>query len=90
MTMPSTEAGLVALADCAIELLCIIGVLSALGLSIAEPIEVCINNKGAVDLFHRYKSNQHSRHTDRNVFKIRELRGAAIVRPVPANENPAS
>lgn len=88
--MPSTEAELVALADCAIELLCIIGVLSALGISIAEPIEVCMYNKGASDLFHRYKSNQHSRHADRNVFKIRELRSVGVVRPVPAHKNPAN
>ena len=49
------------------------------------------DNKGAFDLCHRYSSAQHSRHIDRKLFKMRELRGAGIVRVrhIPGETNPA-
>ena len=89
--MSSTEAELVALADCAIELLYITGVLSDIGLPITDPIEVCTDNKGAYDLCHRYTSAQNSRHVDRKMFKMRELRGCGkvTVRHIPTDKNPA-
>ena len=41
------------------------------------------------DLCHRYTSAQHSRHIDRKLFKMREMRGAGQVqvRYVPTNDN---
>ena len=55
------------------------------------PIEVETDNKGAFDLCHRYSSAQHSRHIDRKLFKMRELRGAGVVtvKYVPTDENTA-
>ena len=40
---------------------------------------------------HRYTSAQHSRHVDRKLFKMRELRGAGTVTVahVPTDDNPA-
>lgn len=91
ITMSSTEAELVALADCAIELLFVRALLQDLGLEFAEPIEVCTDNKGAFDLCHRYTSAQNSRHIDRKMFKMRELRGSGdvTVRHIPTDFNPA-
>lgn len=91
ITMSSTEAELVALADCAIELLYILGVLEDLGVEIPRPVDVCTDNKGAYDLCHRFTSAQNSRHVDRKMFKMRELRGAGTVtvRHIPTEQNPA-
>ena len=43
--------------------------------------EVCVetDNKGAHDLCHRFSSAQHTRHIDRKLFKLREMRGAGLV-----------
>ena len=48
------EADLVALADCAIELIAVMGVLESLGFEIDVPVAVSTENKGASDLCHRY------------------------------------
>ena len=43
------------------------------------------------DLCHRFTSAQNSRHVDRKLFKMRELRGAGkvSVRHIPGETNPA-
>ena len=89
--MSSTEAELTALADCAIELIAIIGVLAAKGYVATKAIEVGTDNKGAWQLCHRFTSAQHSRHIDRKLFKMRELRGKEVVtvKYVPTDDNPA-
>ncbi len=45
----------------------------------------------AYDLCHRYTSAQHSRHIDRKLFKMSELRGAGAVTVdyIPTDENTA-
>ena len=45
----------------------------------------------AYDLCHRFTSAQHSRHIDRKLYKMRELRGAGrvTVKYVPTAENTA-
>lgn len=91
ITMSSTEAELVALADCAIELLYIAAICEFMGLEATGPIEVSTDNKGAYDLCHRFSSAQNSRHIDRKIFKMREMRGAGIVQVkwIPTDANPA-
>ena len=89
--MSSTKAELNALADCAIELIVFVGVAKSLGLKIDGRIEVGTDNKGAYDLCHRFTSAQNSRHIDRKLYKMRELRGAGLVdvKYVPTDENTA-
>ena len=55
------------------------------------PVEVSTDNKGAYDLCHRFTSAANSRHVDRKLFKMRELRGAGtvVVKHVPTEFNPA-
>ena len=55
------------------------------------PISAGTDNKGAYDLCHRFTSAQNSRHVDRKLFKMRELRGAGVVTVelVPTAINPA-
>ena len=91
ISMSSTEAELVALAECSIELLFIREVVQFIGHDINGPIEVATDNKGAYDLCHRFSSAQHSRHIDRKMFKMRELRGAGKVQVkwIPTDDNPA-
>ena len=91
ITMSSCEAELVALADAAIELLYVMELVRFIGLEIDGAVEVYTDNKGAYDLCHRYTSAQHSRHVDRKMFKMRELRGAGVVTVshIPTADNPA-
>ena len=91
ITMSSTEAELVALADAAIELIHVDGTLRHIGYRHDEPIEVGTDNKGAHDLCHRFTSAQNSRHIDRKQFKLREMRGAGLVTVVHVRteDNPA-
>ena len=89
--MSSTEAELIALVDLALEILYVRGLGETLGVDVEEAIEVFTDNKGAYDLCHRFSSAQHSRHVDRKVFKMRELRGASLVTVslVTGDTNPA-
>ena len=91
ISMSSTEAELNALAECAIELLHESAVTQFMGLEVSGPIQVHTDNKGAYDLCHRFSAAQHSRHIDRKMFKMRELRGAGVVEVnhVPTESNPA-
>ena len=91
ITMSSCEAELVALADAAIELLHMRAVVNFLGHETSGAIEVCTDSKAAYDLCHRFTSAQNSRHVDRKMFKMRELRGAGTVtvRHIPGETNPA-
>ena len=75
----------------AIELLFIKELVEFVGHKIEGPIDVATDNKGAYDLCHRFSSAQHSRHIDRKMFKMREMRGNDIVevRHVPTDNNPA-
>ena len=89
--MSSCEAELVALADLAIELLHLVEVVNFLGHETPDAIEVKTDSKAAYDLCHRYTTAQNSRHVDRKLFKMRELRGAnrVVVQHIPGESNPA-
>ena len=92
ISMSTCEAELIALADAAIELLSLEPVLTKLGYEHkGEAYEVGTDNKAAYDLCHRFTSAQNSRHIDRKLFKMRELRGAGrvTVRYIPTDENEA-
>ena len=73
------------------ELIYIASLLSFIGHPIDGAIKCYTDNKGAHDLCHRYTSAQNSRHVDRKLFKMRELRGAGVVdvAHVPTEHNPA-
>ena len=79
ISMSTTEAELVALAACAIELIYIMQLLKFIGYECDDAVCVETDNKGAHDLCHRFSSAQHTRHIDRKLFKLREMRGAGLV-----------
>ena len=89
--MSSCEAELVALAELAIELIHTDAMLEHVGYRREGPIAAGTDNKGAYDLCHRFTSAQNSRHVDRKLFKMREMRGAGIVTVelIPTEINPA-
>ena len=80
-----------ALADLAIELIYIKELAAFIGCEVDGSIEASTDNKGAFDLCHRFTSASNSRHVDRKLFKMRELRGAGIVtvKWTPTDLNPA-
>ena len=84
-------AELVALCDLAIELIYVKNLVEFCGYEPKGAVEACTDNKGAYDLCHRFTSAQHSRHVDRKLFKMRELRGAGtvVVKHIPTEVNPA-
>ena len=91
ISMSSCEAELYALAECAIELLQLIGVINFIGHELELPVQVYTDNKAAYDLCHRYTSAQNTRHIQRRLFKMRELRGEGVVavNHIPTDLNPA-
>jgi hypothetical protein len=92
ISMSSCEAELNALAEAAIELLHVVEVVTFLGHDVmSSPIEVHTDSKAAYDLCHRFTTSTNSRHIDRKMFKMRELRGAGRVNVVhiPGETNPA-
>jgi len=93
IALSSTEAELMALATAALELLFFLGVLRALGADLPEgmPIMVHTDNSGAYDLCHRISAGQNSRHVDRKMYKMRELRGSGVVilNKIDGEKNPA-
>ena len=82
IAMSSTEAELIALGDLALELLYVRGLAESLGLDVTEAIETFTDNKGAYDLCSRSTAGKNSRHVERKVFKMRELRREGKVRLV--------
>ena len=89
--MSTCEAELQALADCAVELLYVIGILEELGYQFTEPVVVYTDNQAAYDLCYRLSSCGRTKHIERRMFKMRELRGAGkvVVKKIPTDQNRA-
>ena len=78
--MSSTEAEIMAGSLCALEAVYLRMLLEDLGHVINEPIELWLDNKGAIDLAHDYRANERTKHIERRHFKIRELVEEAAIR----------
>ena len=68
-----------------------VSVLNFLGHATPDAVDVFTDSKAAYDLCHRFTTAQNSRHVDRKLFKMRELRGAGVVKVnhMPGEANPA-
>ena len=73
------------------QILFIYELLMFLGHEIEGAVSVKTDSKSAYDLCYRYSAAQHTKHIDRKVFKMRELRGAGKVEleHMPGKANPA-
>ena len=91
ITLSSCEAELMALAECAIELIYVKELLAFIGYEHIGAIDCYTDNKGAHDICNRMTSTPNSKHVDRKVFKMRELRGAGMVTVthVSTDKNPS-
>ena len=80
-----------ALAECAVELLFLRELLMFLGHDVSDGVVVRTDSKSAYDLCHRFSAAQHTKHIDRKMFKMRELRGSGKVKlqHIPGKTNPA-
>jgi hypothetical protein len=78
--MSSTEAEIMAGSLAALEAVFLRMLLEDLGHVIDEPIELWLDNKGAIDLAHDYRANERTKHIARRHFKIRELVEEAAIR----------
>ena len=71
--MSSTEAEIIAASDAALVLVFCSVLLKELGVELAQPPKLYVDNSGAVELSRDRKSCHRSRHVDRRFFKVREL-----------------
>ena len=91
ITTSSTEAEIVAASLGSLELKACVTLSDELGVSQPAPIQVDVDNSGAVELSRDRKSCHRSRHVDRRFFKVRELsyEGLLEVVKVPTADNMA-
>ena len=91
IAMSSCEAELYALAELAIELIYLIYVCKFIGLDVDKAVKVYTDSKSAHDLCHRFTMAQNSKHIDRRMYKMRELRGSGLidVHHIAGDANPA-
>ena len=91
ITTSSTEAEIVAASLGSLELKACVTLSEELGVPQPAPIQVDVDNSGAVELSRDRKSCHRSRHVDRRFFKVRELsyEGLLEVVKVPTADNMA-
>ena len=91
ISMSSTEAGIIAASDAALEIIYIRGLLAEMGFRQEKPTVLYVDNSGAVELSRDLKSCQRSRHVERRYLKIRELvaAGEIEVRSIDTKDNHA-
>ena len=80
IALSSTEAEIMAASLGALEAIYLSMLLSDMGIEITDPIDVFVDNKGAIDLSYDYMANERTKHIARRHFKIRELVQEAAIR----------
>ena len=87
--MSTCEAELIALADCAIELVYILRILKDLQFEPTGPVSVYTDSQAAFNLCNRTSACGNSKHINRKTFKMRELNGAGKVhlKKIETNNN---
>jgi hypothetical protein len=73
VTLSSTEAEYFALSECAKELIFIKNVIESMGIQIELPIEIKVDNVGAIFLANNYTTSQRTRHIDVRVHFVRQF-----------------
>jgi hypothetical protein len=72
VTLSSTEAEYFAMSECAKELIFIKNVLESMGIKVKLPIEIKVDNTGAIFLSNNYTSGQRTKHIDVRVHFVRQ------------------
>ena len=91
IAMSSTEAEIIAASQAALEIVYLRALLREMGVDVAEPTVLLVDNSGAVELSKHQKACHRSRHVKRRYLKVRELvaEGEVIVKWVATKENPS-
>jgi Reverse transcriptase (RNA-dependent DNA polymerase) len=72
VTLSSTEAEYFAISECAKELIFIRNVMLSIGIKLEEPIEIHVDNIGAIYLSNNYTTSQRTKHIDVRVHFVRQ------------------
>ena len=91
IAVSSTEAEIMAASQAALEIMYFRGIISELGVNMAAPTVLYVDNQSAIALSQDRRSSHRSRHILRRYLKVRELvaEGHIIVKHVSTTENPA-
>jgi len=79
VTLSVTEAESVSATHCAQDMLFMMRVLESMGLKVAKPMILRIDNKGAMDLTHNWSVGGRTRHVDVRYMFLRELKEEGIL-----------
>lgn len=86
-----TEAELIALVQCLQEMIFIAKMISSMGLRVAYPLKICVDNKGTMDLINGYSIGGGTKHCEVRIAYIRQLReeGKITVEWISTDDNEA-
>jgi hypothetical protein len=84
-----TEAELIECCDCAQDMMYVMRLLTYMKLQVKLPMELGVDNQGAIDIINNWSSTGRTRHMDTKVKFARELKEALIIKFVwvPTKEN---
>ena len=75
-----TEAELYAATQCAQDMLFVMRILESIGLKVKKPMNLFVDNKGAVDLANNWSVGGRTRHVEVKQYFLRELKEQGLIR----------
>jgi hypothetical protein len=75
-----TEAELYAATQCAQDMLFVMRILESIGLEVKKPMNLFVDNKGAVDLANNWSVGGRTRHVEVKQYFLRELKEQGLIR----------
>ena len=79
VTLSTAEAELVAATLCAQEMLFVMRLLESIGLKVQKPMELFVDNKGAVDLANNWSIGGRTCHMEVRQYFLRDLKDEGII-----------
>ena len=79
MCLSVTEAEMSAGVTCAQDMLYVMRIVEALGLKVKKPMELTMDNKGAVDLANNWSVGGRTRHVDVKQYFLRDLKEEGVI-----------
>ena len=79
VTLSSTEAEYVAATSCVQDMLFAMRVMESMGLKVKKPMQLHMDNQGAIDLANNWRSGGRTRHVDVRHHFLRELKEMGII-----------
>ena len=79
VTLSTAEAELVAATSCAQEMLFVMRLMESVGLKVKKPMELFVDNKGAVDLANNWSIGGRTRHMEVRQYFLRDLKDEGLI-----------